>query len=35
MTKIKLRDLLSLDALAILSAVVLCVILGTDPILLG
>ncbi len=35
MTKIKLRDLLSLDTLAVLSAIVLCVILVTDPTLLG
>ncbi len=35
MTKIKFRDLLSLDALAVLSAVVLCVMLVTDPNLLG
>ena len=35
MTRLKLRDLVSLDAMAILAAIVLCVILGTDPALLG
>jgi hypothetical protein len=35
MTKIKIRDLLSLDTFAVLSAVVLCVVLVTDPSLLG
>lgn len=35
MTKFKLRDLVSLNTFAVLSAVVLCVILVTDPSLLG
>ena len=35
MTKIRIRDLLSLDTFAVLSAVVLCVVLVTDPSLLG
>lgn len=35
MTKIKLSDILSLNGAAVLSAVVLCVILATDPSLLG
>ena len=35
MNKLRLRDLLSLNTLAVLSAVVLCVILVTDPALLG
>ena len=35
MTKLKLRDLISLNTMAVLSAVVLCVILATDPSLLG
>ena len=35
MTKIKIRDLFSLDTFAVLSAVMLCVVLVTDPSLLG
>lgn len=35
MNKLKLIRLFSLDAIAVLSAVTLCVILVTDPSLLG
>jgi hypothetical protein len=35
MTKLKLIRLFSLDAIAVISAVALCVILVTDPSLLG
>ena len=35
MIKNRLRDLISLNAFAVLSAVVLCVVLVTDPSLLG
>ena len=35
MSKIKLSDLLSLNTAAVLAAVVLCVMLATDPSLFG
>jgi len=35
MIKIKLSDLLSLNTVTVLAATVLCVILATDPSLLG
>jgi len=35
MTKIKLRDLLSLNTATVIAAAVLCVVLATDPGLLG
>lgn len=35
MLKLKLRDIVSLNTFAVLSAVVLCVVLVTDPALLG
>lgn len=35
MNKLRLRDLVSLNTLAVLSAVVLCVVIVTDPVLLG
>ena len=35
MEKLRLRDVLSLNTVAILAAVVLCVVLATDPALLG
>lgn len=35
MNKIKLRDVLSLNTAAVLAAAVLCVVLATDPGLLG
>lgn len=35
MNKLKLRDLISLNTFTVLSAVVLCLVLVTDPSLLG
>lgn len=35
MNKLRLRDLVSLNTLAVLSAVALCVVIVTDPALLG
>ena len=35
MLKLKLRDVVSLNTLAVLAAVALCVVLVTDPTLLG
>ena len=35
MIKLRLKDLVSLNTLAVLSAVLLCVALVTDPTLLG
>jgi hypothetical protein len=35
MLKLRLRDIVSLNTFAVLSAVVLCVVLVTDPALLG
>ena len=35
MTKIKLRDIISLNTFTVLSAIALCVVLVTDPSLLG
>jgi len=35
MLKLRLRDLVSLNTLTVLSAVVLCVVLATDPALLS
>ncbi len=35
MLKLRLKDILSLNTLAALSAILLCVVLVTDPSLLG
>lgn len=35
MTRIKLSDVVSLNTFAVLSAVALCIVLATDPSLLG
>lgn len=35
MGKLKLRDLVSMDTMAFIAAIVLCVVLATDPSFMG